>query len=101
MVYGGTSAVTTLPVAMIAPWPMVTPGMIVHPWPNHTSWPTTVSPRLGMPRTRSRVRSAHWPPNMVNGNVDTPIVGWLAPAMRNRVPVAIAQYLPITSRSGP
>jgi hypothetical protein len=31
---------------------------------------------------------------MVNGKVDTPMVGWSAPAIRNLVPEAIAQYRP-------
>lgn len=60
-----------------------------------------MSPRLGMAVTMSRVCSAHRPPNTVNGYVETPIVGSSAPAIRNVVPVAIAQYLPMMRRSGP
>lgn len=49
----------------------------------------------------SRVCSVQLPPNIVNGKVETPMVGCTAAAIRKRVPVAIAPYLPITSRSGP
>ena len=44
---GSTLRVTTDFVAMIAPFPTWTPGMIVAPYPIQTSWPMTVSPRLG------------------------------------------------------
>lgn len=36
-----------------------------------------------------------------NGNVEGPSIRWLAPFMMNRMPVPSAQYLPMTSRSGP
>jgi hypothetical protein len=37
------------------------------------------------------VRSAHSPPKIVNGKVETPAIAWLAPAMMKRTPVASAQ----------
>ncbi len=85
---------------MIAPWPIRTPGMTVAPCPNHTSLPTTVSPRAGRPVIRSKC-SAQEPPMVGNGKVEGPSMRWLAPFMMNRVPVPSAQYLPMTSRSGP
>jgi hypothetical protein len=35
-----------------------------------------------------------------NGKVEGPSMRWLATFVMNRVPVASAQYLPMTNRSG-
>ena len=44
MEYGGISDATTELAPIMAPSPMLTPGMTVTFWPIHTSLPTTVSP---------------------------------------------------------
>ena len=79
---------------------MCTPGMIVAFPPIQTSLPITVSPRDGRCVTRS-VCAAYAPPMIGNGKVETPSIRWLAPFMMNVVPAAMAQNLPMLSRSGP
>lgn len=69
----GDIAVTTAPTAMIAPWPMRTPGMTVTPWPNHPSLPTTVSPRPGRSVMRSKYSAQESP--VVGGRAVHAVVG--------------------------
>ncbi|WP_420867536.1 hypothetical protein [Amycolatopsis rubida] len=62
--------------------------------------PSTVSPRPGRPVMTSKC-PAQSPPMIGNGTVDGPSIRWFAPFMMNRTPSPSAQYLPITSFSGP
>jgi hypothetical protein len=101
VVYGATSETTTALAAMIAPSPMVTPGMTTASRPIHTSFPMTVLPRLWILGRNSAVFSSQVPPKMKNGKAVEPIIGWFAEDKRNLASTAMAQNLPIISFSGP
>jgi hypothetical protein len=86
---------------MMAPSPMVTPGMTTASRPIHTSFPMTVLPRLRILGRNSAVFSSQIPPKMKNGKAVEPSIGWFAEDSRNLAPVAMAQNLPMISFSGP
>ena len=64
--YGGTSLVTTDPAPMTAPSPIVTPPIIIHFIPIHTSLPIVMFPLFGV-----EIWGQSKPFPIENGNVDT------------------------------
>ena len=85
--------------AITAPSPICTPGRMTLSRPIHTSLPTTISPLNGSWPRCGGAFSAHAPPNTAKVYVVTLLRRWFAAPMINFTPEAIAQNLPITSRS--
>jgi hypothetical protein len=78
---GATSETTTALAAMMAPSPMVTPGMTT----------ASVLPRLRTLGRNSAVFSSQVPPKAKNGKAVEPSIGWFAEDRRNRAPMAMAR----------
>ena len=86
----------------MAPSPIVTPGITIDAVPNQTSLPDDGVAAARAARDQVEGASAHSPPKIGNGKVDGPahgVVGAGHDEAHCRSPSA--QYLPMTSRSGP